>query len=45
MGWVGLTVSEQSSGGPGKQHLGGITKTGNARCRFGTGDTGGCKFR
>jgi len=34
MGWVGLSVSEHSSGGPGKQRMGGITKTGNARCRF-----------
>jgi len=38
MGWVGLTVSEQSSGGPGRQRLGGITKTGNARCRFVLGE-------
>lgn len=34
MGWVGLSVSEYSSGGPGKQRMGGITKAGNARCRF-----------
>jgi len=34
MGWVGLSVSENSSGGPDKQRMGGITKTGNARCRF-----------
>jgi transposase len=38
MGWVGLTVSERSSGGPGRQTLGGITKTGNARCRFVLGE-------
>lgn len=38
MGWVGLTVSEKSSGGPGKQKLGAITKTGNARCRFVLGE-------
>jgi transposase len=38
MGWVGLTVSESSSGGPGRQSMGGITKTGNARCRFVLGE-------
>jgi transposase len=38
MGWVGLTVSESSSGGPGRQRMGGITKTGNARCRFVLGE-------
>jgi transposase len=38
MGWVGLTVSESSSGGPGRQSLGAITKTGNARCRFVLGE-------
>jgi transposase len=38
MGWVGLTVSESSSGGPGRQSMGGITKTGNARCRHVLGE-------
>jgi transposase len=34
MDWVGLTVSEHSSGGPGRQRMGGITKAGNRLCRF-----------
>lgn len=38
MGWVGLTVSECSSGGPGRQSMGAITKTGNARCRHVLGE-------
>jgi len=38
MGWVGLTVSEKSSGGPGRQSMGAITKTGNSRCRFVLGE-------
>lgn len=33
MGFVGLVPSEHSTGGPGKAHRGGITKTGNAHVR------------
>lgn len=38
MDWVGLTVSEHSSGGPGRQRMGGITKAGNRLCRFVLGE-------
>jgi transposase len=33
MGYSGLVASEHSTGGPGKAHRGGITKTGNAHLR------------